>query len=149
MNELDEALKPSALVDAENETSPENLSSTVIQLIDSKGKKYILTGDAGVDAFDYMEGVTFEAKDISVVQLPHHRSRRNVNANWLSKFSPSYFIVSAIGKQKHPRKAVINCIKRNINNCNYYSTHTNTACISVTTYEKVFPNRNWGSATAL
>jgi len=149
VNELDEALKPCAVVDAENETSPENLSSTVIQLIDSKGKKYILTGDAGVDAFDYMDGVTFEAKDISVVQLPHHGSRRNVNANWLSKFSPSYFIVSAIGSQKHPRKAVINCIKRNINNCNVYSTHTNKGCISVTTNEEVFPNRNWSSATPL
>jgi beta-lactamase superfamily II metal-dependent hydrolase len=149
VNELDEDLKPCAIVDEENETSPENLSSTVIQLIDSKGKKYILTSDAGVDAFDYMDGVTFEASNISVVQLPHHGSRRNVNANWLSKFNPSYFIVSAIGSQKHPRKAVINCIKRNKKDCNVYSTHTNKGCLSITTNKEVFPNRNWNSATPL
>lgn len=149
VNELEEDLKPCAIVDEENEATPENLSSTVIQLTDSSGKKYILTSDAGVDSFDYMEGETFKADNIQVVQLPHHGSRRNINTNWLSKFSPSYFIVSAIGNQKHPRKAVINCIKRNIKNCNVYSTHTNKGCLSITTNNTIFPVRNWGPANPL
>lgn len=148
VDESEENNKPSVIIDQVNDASPENLTSTVIQLLDRKGKKYILTGDAGVDSFDYMEDV-FDESNILFVQLPHHGSRRNINTKWLNKFNPSYFIASAIGNDKHPRKAIINYVKRNITNCNVYSTHTSKGTLSVTTNKDVFPVRNWGSATPL
>ena len=149
VNEIEESTKPCTIVDEINDASPENLTSTVIQLTDSNGKKYILTGDAGVEAFDYMEGEGFDNNNITLVQLPHHGSRRNISTQWIAKFKPAMFLASAEGNSKHPRRAVINCIKRNLPNCKVYSTHTTKNTLSYTTNQAAFPNRNWGSATPL
>lgn len=149
VDEDEEDTKPCKIVDENNDASPENLTSSVIQLIDSKNLKYILTGDAGVDAFDYMESDGFDNSNIRFVQLPHHGSRRNISTSWISKFNPTFFLASAAGNNKHPRRAVINCIKRNLPNCKVYSTHTSKNTLSCTTNKDAFPSRNWGSATAL
>lgn len=149
VNENDENIKPCIIVDEKNDASPENQTSTVIQLIDSNNRKYILTGDAGVEAFDYMEGEGFDNANVQLVQLPHHGSRRNISTKWIAKFNPSYYFVSAEGNIKHPRKAVVNCIKRNLPNCRIYSTHTVKATLAETTNPQVFPTRNWVSATPL
>jgi beta-lactamase superfamily II metal-dependent hydrolase len=145
----DEDTKPCVIVDEADDASPENLTSTVIQLTDSENRKYILTSDAGVDSFDYMESEGFDTSNIRLVQLPHHGSRRNINTRWLTQFNPSFYIVSAEGNVQHPRRAVINCIKRNLTSCKIYSTHTNKDVISYTTNTQVFPDRHWESATPL
>ncbi|KOP38236.1 hypothetical protein DBB36_19855 [Flavobacterium sp. WLB] len=146
VNETDELLKPCQVVDEKNDASPENLSSTVIELIDSNNKRYLLTSDAGVESFDDMEKNGFSTENLFFVQLPHHGSRRNISTNWIGKFDPEMFIISAEGNIKHPRKAVLSCIKKNLPNCNIYSTHKNKGTLSYTTKRDVFPNRNWGSA---
>jgi beta-lactamase superfamily II metal-dependent hydrolase len=145
----DEISSPCTIVDEINDASPENLSSTVIQLTDSSGKKYILTADAGVESFDDMDKNGFDNENINLVQLPHHGSRRNISSAWLQRFKPHMFIVSAAGNVKHPRRAVVNCIKRNLPNTFVYSTHTSKNTLSYTTNREVFPNRGWGSATPL
>lgn len=145
----DEVTSPCTIVDEINDASPENLTSTVLQLTDSTGKKYILTADSGVESFDDMDENGFTPENINLVQLPHHGSRRNVSSAWLKRFNPDMYIASAAGNVKHPRKAVINCIKRNLPNTSVYSTHTSKNTISYTTNRNVFPNRGWGSATPL
>ncbi|MFY7814015.1 MAG: ComEC/Rec2 family competence protein [Chryseobacterium taeanense] len=145
----DEDSIPCMIVDEVNDTSPENLTSTVLQLTDSDNRKYILTGDAGVESFDEIEKNGFDPNNIVLVQLPHHGSRRNVDTTWLRKFNPNMYIASAVGSVKHPRRAVINCIKKNLSNCSVYSTHTSKGTLSYTTNREVFPSRGWGSATAL
>lgn len=149
INESDELLKPCAIVDEKNDASPENNSATIIELIDSKNERYLLTSDAGVEAFDDMEKNGFTSENLNFVQLPHHGSRRNISTNWIGKFAPKMFLISAEGNQKHPRRAVISCIKRNLPDCKTYSTHKNKGTISYTTNKDVFPNRNWGSAEPL
>lgn len=146
VNETEESLIPCAIVDEKNDASPENLSATVIELIDSKNKRYILTSDAGVESFDDMVKNGFTTENLNFVQLPHHGSRRNISTNWIGKFAPEMFLISAEGNKKHPRKAVISCIKKNLPNCKIYSTHKNKETISYTTNRSVFPNRNWGNA---
>jgi beta-lactamase superfamily II metal-dependent hydrolase len=141
-------LEPCNIVDESNDTSPENLTSVVLQLTDSQNKKYILTGDAGTDAFDYMESEGFDASNIHLVQLPHHGSRRNISAAWIKKFNAPSYVVSAEGNKQHPRRAVVNCVKRNTGG-KVYSTHTLKGVISYTTNKGVFPPRNWGPATPL
>lgn len=141
-----EALKPCEVVDEKNDASPENLSATVIELIDSNNKRYLLTSDAGVESFNDMENNGFTTENLVIVQLPHHGSRRNISTNWIGKFDPEMFLISAEGNKKHPRKAVLSCIKKNLPNCNIYSTHKNKGTLSYTTKEGVFPNRNWGNA---
>ncbi len=144
-----ESTKPCDIVDEADDASPENLTGTVLQLTTSDGGKIILTSDAGVDAFDYMDGDGFDTRNIHCVQLPHHGSRRNINSKWIKKFNPRFYIVSAEGNAKHPRKAVVNCIKRNLPNCNVYSTHSSKDTLSYTSNRAVFPNRGWGTATPL
>jgi len=124
VNEIFEGLIPCKVVDEKNDVSPENLTSTVIQLTDSNNHNYLLTADAGVDSFESAEKNGFKFENYLLVQLPHHGSRRNVNTNWLSKFNPNFYVASADGSKKHPRKAVISCIKKNLQTCKVYSTHT-------------------------
>jgi len=149
VREEDENAAPCYIVDEIDDASPENLTSTVIQLIDSQNRKYILTADAGVESFDEMLKDGFDPKNIELAQLPHHGSRRNVSSTWLQRFNPQMYIASAAGNVKHPRRAVINCIKRNLPNCSVYSTHTSGNTLSYTTNRSVFPNRGWGSAKPL
>lgn len=144
-----ESLKPCEIVDEENDASPENLSATVIELVDSKNNRYLLTSDAGVESFDDMEKNGFSTENFNFVQLPHHGSRRNISTNWIAKFNPKMYLISAEGNKKHPRKAVISCIKKNLVNCKIYSTHKNKGTISYTTNRSVFPDRNWGNVEPL
>lgn len=149
VDETLESLKPCAIVDEKNDASPENLSATVIELIDSSSNRYLLTSDAGVESFDDMEKNGFDTENLTIVQLPHHGSRRNISTNWIGKFAPEMFIISAQGNTKHPRKAVLSCIKKNLPNCKTYSTHKNKGTISYTTKKSVFPDRNWGNAETI
>jgi beta-lactamase superfamily II metal-dependent hydrolase len=149
VDETLESLKPCDIVDEKNDASPENLSATVIELIDSSNKRYLLTSDAGVESFDDMEKNGFNTENLNIVQLPHHGSRRNISTNWIAKFAPKMFIISAQGNKKHPRKAVLSCIKKNLVNCKTYSTHKNKGTISYTTNKSIFPNRDWGNAEPL
>jgi beta-lactamase superfamily II metal-dependent hydrolase len=149
VDETLESLKPCAIVDEKNDASPENLSATVIELVDSSNDRYLLTSDAGVESFDDMKKNGFDTENLTIVQLPHHGSRRNISTNWIGKFAPAMFIISAQGNKKHPRKAVLSCIKKNLPNCKTYSTHKNKDTISYTTNESIFPNRNWGNAETI
>ncbi|AFL84629.1 putative hydrolase (metallo-beta-lactamase superfamily) [Belliella baltica DSM 15883] len=145
INELEEGLKPCDIVDEKNDASAENLTSVLTKFIDSSGRKYLFTSDAGVDSFASSEDNGFDIRNIHICQLPHHGSRRNISANWISNFNPNQFWVSAVGNKKHPRKAVISCIKKNLPHCNTYSTHKG-GTKHINTKSNLFPNRGWGTA---
>lgn len=145
INELAEGLKPCSVVDEKNDASAENLTSVLTKFIDSSGRKYLFTSDAGVDSFTSAEDNGFDIRNIHICQLPHHGSRRNISTNWIANFSPNQFWVSAIGNKKHPRKAVISCIKKNLPNCKTYSTHKG-GTKHINTRSNLFPNRGWGNA---
>jgi len=149
INESVEGLKPCEVVDEINDASPENLTATVIELTDSKNRRYLLTSDAGVESFDDMEQNGFDSENLFIVQLPHHGGRRNISTDWISKFAPNMYLISAEGNEKHPRKAVLSCIKKNLTDCKIYSTHKNKSTLSYTTNQDVFPDRKWKSADPL
>ena len=148
INEVQEGLNSCDIVDEKNDASAENLTSVLTKLIDSSNREYLFTADAGVDSFESSESNNFQIKDLHFCQLPHHGSRRNVSTNWISNFNPKQFWVSANGSKKHPRKAVISCIKKNLPNCNTYSTHK-TGTIHINSKANIFPERNWNSAEPL
>ena len=148
INEVEEGFKPCAVVDEKNDTSAENLTSLIIQLTDGRNRRYLFTTDAGVDSFESAQNNGFDMTNFHIAQLPHHGSRRNINTNWLCKLNPHQYWVSAAGNKKHPRKAVIECIKKNLKDCKTYSTHKGgTKHIDSTS--NVFPDRGWGSAEPL
>lgn len=58
--------------------------------------KFLFTGDAGKDALsealNYWESCGYEASAFSVVQLPHHGSRKNIDPGILSRLKASEYI---------------------------------------------------------
>lgn len=148
INEVEEGLIPCKILDEKNDSSAENLTSVLTKFTDSSGRKYLFTADAGIDSFESATQNGYDIKNLHICQLPHHGSRRNMSTNWVSNFNPNQFWVSANGSAKHPRKAVISCIKKNLPNCNVYSTHKGgTKHINSTS--NLFPKRNWNTAKPL
>ncbi len=148
INEVQEGLNSCDIVDEKNDASAENLTSVLTKFIDSSNRKYLFTADAGVDAFESAKSNGFNIRDLHFCQLPHHGSRRNVSTNWICNFNPNLFWVSANGSKKHPRKAVISCIKKNLPECKTYSTHK-TGTIHINSKSNLFPERNWNTAEPL
>jgi beta-lactamase superfamily II metal-dependent hydrolase len=147
--EEEDQAKPCQVVDEVNDTSPENLSSIVLEIISGSGKKILLTSDAGIPTFEYIEQNGHELKDYTMVQLPHHGSRRNIQSSWIKRMNANLFIASAVGDDHHPRKAVINCIKRNVPGAQILSTHLG-GTIQYRTDTSIFPSRpGWGPAETL
>ncbi|MDQ1771398.1 hypothetical protein GQR60_12620 [Labilibaculum sp. A4] len=148
INEVEEGLKPCVVLDEQNDTSAENLTSVLTQFTDTSNRKYLFTSDAGVDSFESAESNGFDMTNFHICQLPHHGSRRSVNTNWLSKLNPKQYWVSASGNKKHPRKAVISCIKKNLESTKVYSTHKG-GTKHINSKSNLFPERNWSSANPL
>lgn len=148
INEVQEGLNSCDILDEKNDTSAENLTSVLTKFIDSSGRKYLFTADSGVDSFESSESNGFDIRNLHICQLPHHGSRRNISTNWVSNFNPNQFWVSANGSKKHPRKAVISCIKKNLPNCKTYSTHK-AGTTHIDSIVNLFPQRNWSSAEPL
>lgn len=148
INIIEEGQNPCKILDEKNDTSAENLTSTIIQLTDSGNRRYLFTADSGVDSFESAVANDINMENFHIVQMPHHGSRRNINTNWINKLNPKQYWISAEGNDKHPRKAVITCIKKNLTDCKIYSTHK-SGNLNINTNGNLFPDRGWAIATPL
>lgn len=112
---------PCPIVDANNDTSAENNSSVVLEISVAE-KRFLFTADAGVQALldIHLRG---PLNNIFWLDVPHHGSRRNLSSKLIKILSPQMAFVSAIGSTKHPRKALVNCLKKT--GTTVYSTHNN------------------------
>ena len=136
------------------ETSAENEMS-VVQYARLCGDPILLTGDAGRlslgHTFQYLTVNEVEVPRLTVFQIPHHGSRRNLSSEILDgllgprRAQPGMeltglAVVSAlIGDPDHPRKAVIRgCIHRGFK---VLTTGANTVCV-----HNGGPARGWAIA---
>lgn len=119
INEALEISSPCPIVDEENTTSATNNSSVILE-INRNGDRYLFTGDAGVQAFEDVE-TRVSLEDIYWLDVPHHGSRRNLSSRLIDAMSPKVCYISANGSIKHPRRALVNCLKRH--GAKVYSTH--------------------------
>lgn len=102
----------------EEETSEVNQTSLVLSL--KIGEEcFLLTGDAGkatlISALDFYENLLGrdDSRGFTVVQLPHHGSRKNINPEILNRLSPQSYIISCPPngmKEGHPSRRLINKI---------------------------------------
>lgn len=106
----------------DGKTSAKNNSSVITQII-VDDKRLVFTADAGIQALEYaadeIDGCLSGAT-LSLIQIPHHGSRRNVGPTVLNRLIGSPVAegvqrgVTAIAstakasEPKHPRKAVLN-----------------------------------------
>lgn len=113
-------------LDDSGETTPINNSSAII-LLSVDNKQLLFTGDAGIPsltlAADILEAVGIDRTKISLIQVPHHGSRRNIGPTILNnligpKLDEDKKIKTAIisaakdGAPKHPAKKVTNAFRR-------------------------------------
>lgn len=114
---------------ADDATSPRN-NSSVVTLFKSDGDVYLFTADVGVAALtaavDYIEANGVDPlKDVDMIQIPHHGSRRNIGPTLLDRlFGPKLveggeptnrraaISAAAKGAPKHPNGRVTNAITR-------------------------------------
>jgi beta-lactamase superfamily II metal-dependent hydrolase len=107
------------------QTSASNESSVVLYA-NVGNERVLLTGDAGVSALwwsvQYAQANNLPLQAFSVVQIPHHGSRRNVGPSVLNgllgPMQPegtkrfSAFVSAPKDDDKHPRKIVLNAFMR-------------------------------------
>jgi len=134
-----ESESPCPVVDEENETTAINQSSAVIE-IRVGDRRYIFPGDAGVAALIDVHA-RCSLSNIYWLAVPHHGSRRNLCSELISLMSPSTAYISAKGTKKHPRQALVNCLKKH--RASTYSTHSSG---SLWHHWGTFPERSSYSA---
>ena len=102
----------------EEETSEVNQTSLVLSLKIGE-EHFLLTGDAGkatlTNALEFYENLHRDnsSRDFTVIQLPHHGSRKNINPDILNRFSPASYIISCPPdgmNEGHPSRRLINKI---------------------------------------
>jgi beta-lactamase superfamily II metal-dependent hydrolase len=119
---------------AEKEVSPRN-NTSVVTLLTVDEKRLLFTADAGVPALE--RAWTFaEARGLSgplsMVQVPHHGSRRNASSAWLDRLlgptgqSPTRLAMLSVVSEsdKHPSGRVVNAYIRR--GCDILATAGNT-----------------------
>ncbi|EKD86704.1 MAG: hypothetical protein ACD_37C00183G0003 [uncultured bacterium] len=83
---------------------------SVIQLLEYRKFKALLTGDAGVVAED---SIAQEAGDVDVLKVPHHGSKTGMSSYLLSIIKPELAVISLGAKNKygHPSKLSLDLLK--------------------------------------
>lgn len=82
---------PCDLLKKEHETrlTPTNKASIIIS-IENKGRKYLFTGDAGIDSFKNIPNWGTILKDIYFLKIPHHASDNNLSKELIGLMQPEY-----------------------------------------------------------
>jgi len=142
-----------------NEVSSEN-NSSVISLLTLGSDNILFTSDAGVPALNnaigYSNSNGISLDNISLFQVPHHGSRRNLGPSVLDKLlgkirkendTPEYTaIISATNdpNPKHPSKKVVNALIRR--GAMVVATQGQTICYRS---NEIQPREGWYTATPL
>ncbi len=110
----DKTITLASLTLGDSDNSPFNLSS-IVCLVEYKGKRILLTGDARSD--DVLAGLK-ESKlldkngklHVDILKMPHHGSNRNMSANFLEKITADHYVISANGKHGNPDQPTLDKI---------------------------------------
>ncbi len=120
-NQLKEDLTDAAIIDDNDQTTPENNSSTIFDIIIGD-KKFLFTGDAGVEALMEVHK-EYDLSDVYWLKVPHHGSRYNLNTDLIKIMKPKYCFISAEGSEGHPSSALVSYLQKN--EITVKSTHDN------------------------
>lgn len=96
------------------DTSVPNLSSIML-LVESAGKRLLLTGDGRSDDLELgLQQAGFLAPGgtlhVDILKLPHHGSKRNITADFLRRVTADTYVVSASGYHGHPSLETLKAI---------------------------------------
>lgn len=110
---------------AGDDQSQSNQSSIILLFKPSDGKKFLFTGDAGVEAFSnfkYSSDLD-QIRNIFWLKVPHHGSKKNLNNDLVNLLRPALSYVSTERYKHYLTKAVVSALKKA--GSKVYSTHNN------------------------
>jgi beta-lactamase superfamily II metal-dependent hydrolase len=93
--------------DAAAKITPTNRASIIIAIDDAK-RRYLFTGDAGVESFKRIPNWQTELKDLYFLKIPHHGSNNNMTKEISEVMQPVFAYNSGAG---HTDAEVLDCFK--------------------------------------
>jgi beta-lactamase superfamily II metal-dependent hydrolase len=114
--ELDEEFVP----DEEEDPSTSNATSLIVLFEPEDGKKLLFTGDANKKSLQLMLNEYEDLRNVDLLKVPHHGSRRNLNDDIMDELSPKTSFISASGSYDRPNDYIADYLARY---GNVYSTH--------------------------
>lgn len=109
-----------SVIDNEEDSSPYNASSLIILYEPEDGKKLLFAGDANTTSLQMMLDNYKWLRNVDLLKVPHHGSRRNLNTSIIEALSPKECYISAAGNAKHPCGRLVYWLSKY---GNVYSTH--------------------------
>ena len=107
MREIASQLDPCGSIGQGGPDTPENESSLIFQVY-CDGRKYLFTGDAGLQAFGNIDN---KLEKIYWLKTPHHGSRKSLSSKILDRLSPTKAFISAKGEAGHPDDNLVKCLQ--------------------------------------
>lgn len=106
--------------DGETKLTSTNKASIIIA-IDKEDKRYLFTGDAGIESFKSIPNWTTELKNIYFLKVPHHASDNNISKELIELMQPEYAYNSGY---KYQDDAVLKCLSEKQRNKEVKTTKT-------------------------
>jgi len=92
----------------ENQTTLTSTNkASIILAVDNQDKRYLFTGDAGVESFKSIPNYKMELKNLFFLKIPHHASDNNLTKELIELMNPIYAYSSG---DKHQVDAILQCI---------------------------------------
>jgi len=87
--------------------------ASIIISIDEDKKKYLFTGDAGIDSFKAIPNWGKELENLYWLKIPHHGSDNNISQELIDKMKPKFAFNSG---DKYQDDHVLECLRKNSSN---------------------------------
>ena len=110
-----------SIIDNDEDLSPYNASSLIILYEPGDGKRLLFAGDANTTSLQMMLNKYKRLRNVDLLKVPHHGSRRNLNTSIIEALSPKKCYISAAGNKKHPSGRLVYWLAKY---GDVYSTHT-------------------------
>lgn len=105
----------------------ENITATnkvsIVTLLSVNNKKYLFTGDAGIETFEETPGWEKKLNDLFFLDLPHHGSKNNTSEKMINVFNPEIVFVSASNNCNRPCRLVKKYLEKSCGN-NFHVTNS-------------------------
>lgn len=106
-NALPEKSAIKSVIDEDEDQSPYNATSLVIQFNTTDGA-ILFAGDANCASLKTaMDNYGDEIKGLYLLKVPHHGSKHNMTTEIIKHLSPKQAIISAVGSRKHPSSGIV------------------------------------------
>lgn len=106
--------------DGETKLTATNKASIIVA-VDNENKRYLFTGDAGIESFKSIPNYKTELKNLYFLKVPHHASDNNISKELIELMQPEYAYNTGY---KHQDDAVLKCLSSKSRNKEVKSTKT-------------------------